>query len=341
MGEYRWSLQALSERVVWDWLDRWRGGLTGGNNGSEKKMKKKNEKKRETTHQTTDVCWGVTLLVTSAVMWSGTGQGAQPGLPVVDVTWYEARKTHWRGGWLDQSPLFILALVFLFISPSHTCTHTNIRSLPHSLLSSSLCQSYLSYHAATHFPSLLNSFLSIQYSPLSHFLSRSCSISLSPQWAVSLSRSAEQRAWVRLQTSLQWIGKNRALVTAAGWRGGKEREEIEIRESKRGKKRGWNTRRNENRRVKRKLERVGQKGGGRARWPQGVLGAARRGFEGCQRSVSGLSATLHQYGENRLGLWHAVSYLSSKHVLLLHHNGQYNHTDLAQIVFANRSVFKG
>lgn len=142
------------------------------------------------------------------------------------------------GGWLDQSPLFILALVFLFISPSHTCTHTNIRSLPHSLLSSSLCQSYLSYHAATHFPSLLNSFLSIQYSPLSHFLSRSCSISLSPQWAVSLSRSAEQRAWVRLQTSLQWIDKNRALVTAAGWRGGKEREEIEIRESKRGEKRG-------------------------------------------------------------------------------------------------------
>lgn len=201
-----------------------------------RKWKKINKKKRETTHQTTDVCWGVTLLVTSAVMWSGTGQGAQPGLPVADVTWYEARKTHWRGGWLDQSPLFILAILFLFISPSHTCTHTNIRSLPHSLLSSSLCQSYLSYHAATHFPSLLNSFLSIQYSPLSHFLSRSCSISLSPQWAVSLSRSAEQRAWVRLQTSLQWIDKNRALVTAAGWRGGKEREEIEIRESKRGKK---------------------------------------------------------------------------------------------------------
>lgn len=64
------------------------------------------------------------------------------------------------------------------------------------------------------------------------------------------------------------------------------------------------------------------------------------GFEGCERSVSGLSATLHQYGENRLGLWHAVSYLSSKHVLPLHHDGQYNHTDLAQIVFANlKSVF--
>lgn len=274
------------------------------------------------------------------VIWDGAGSTAWPACRWCDLIWSQEDALE-GGGWLDQSPLFILALVFLFISPSHTCTHTNIRSLPHSLLSSSLCQSYLSYHAATHFPSLLNSFLSIQYSPLSHFLSRSCSISLSPQWAVSLSRSAEQRAWVRLQTSLQWIDKNRALVTAAGWRGGKEREEIEIRESKRGKKKGWNTRRNENRRVKRKLERVGQKGGGRARWPQGVLGAARRGFEGCQRSVSGLSATLHQYGENRLGLWHAVSYLSSKHVLLLHHNGQYNHTDLAQIVFANLSVFKG
>lgn len=86
------------------------------------------------------------------------------------------------------------------------------------------------------FPSLLISFLSIQYSPLSHFLSRSCSISPSPQWAVSLSRSAEQRAWVRLQTSLQWIDKNRALVAAAGEKG-KAREEMKIRESKKGKRR--------------------------------------------------------------------------------------------------------
>lgn len=306
-----------------------------------RKWKKKN-KKRERQHTKQQMCAGE-WPCSWQVLWCDLGRGREHSLACLSLMWPDmkpGRRTG-GGGWLDQSPLFILAILFLFISPSHTCTHTNIRSLPHSLLSSSLCQSYLSYHAATHFPSLLNSFLSIQYSPLSHFLSRSCSISLSPQWAVSLSRSAEQRAWVRLQTSLQWIDKNRALVTAAGWRGGKEREEIEIRESKRGKKRGWNTRRNENRRVKRKLERVGQKGGGRARWPQGVLGAARRGFEGCQRSVSGLSATLHQYGENRLGLWHAVSYLSSKHVLLLHHNGQYNHTDLAQIVFANLSVFKG
>ena len=54
-----------------------------------------------------------------------------------------------------------------------------------------------------------------------------------PSGLVSLSRSAEQRAWVRLQTSLQWIDKNRALVTAAGWREGKERVEMKIRESKR------------------------------------------------------------------------------------------------------------
>ena len=136
MGEYRWSLQALSERVVWDWLDRWRGGLTGGNNGSEKKMKKKKkERERETTHQTTDVCWGVTLLVTSAVMWSGTGQGAQPGLPVADVTWYEARKTHWRGGWLDQSPLlFSLSSFSLSLPLTHARTQTSAVCLIHCCL---------------------------------------------------------------------------------------------------------------------------------------------------------------------------------------------------------------
>lgn len=59
---------------------------------------------------------------------------------------------------------------------------------------------------------------------------------------------------------------------------------MEIRESKR----------EENKRVRRKLKRVGEKGGGRAGRQQGVLGAAGKGFEGCERSVSGLSATLHQ-----------------------------------------------
>lgn len=58
----------------------------------------------------------------------------------------------------------------------------------------------------------------------------------SPQWAVSLSRSAEQRARVRLQPSLQRTDKNRALVTAAGWRAREEGEEMEIGEAKRGKK---------------------------------------------------------------------------------------------------------
>lgn len=116
----------------------------------------------------------------SAVMWSGTGQRAKPEQAVVEVMWYDAWRTHGRGG-LDQSPLLFSPLVFLFISLSHTCAHTNIRSLSHSPLSSLLCKSYLSHHAATHFPSLFNSFLSIQYSPLSHFLSRSCSILLSPR----------------------------------------------------------------------------------------------------------------------------------------------------------------
>lgn len=135
------------------------------------------------------------------------------------------------GGGLDQSPL--LSSLLFFISLSHTCTLTNIRSLSHSSLSSLLCQSYLSCHAATHFPSLLNSFLSIPLA-LIFFLAPAVS-RFSPRWAVSLSRSAEQRAWVRLQTSLQWIDKNRALVAAAGWREGKEKEETEI-ESERIKK---------------------------------------------------------------------------------------------------------
>ncbi len=112
------------------------------------------------------------------VIWDGAGSNAWTGCRWCDVIW--CQEDAWGGGVTGPEPSFILALVFLFISLSHTCTHTNIRSLSHSPLSSLLCQSYLSYQAATHFPSLLNSFLSIQYSPLSHFLSHSCSILLSP-----------------------------------------------------------------------------------------------------------------------------------------------------------------
>lgn len=129
------------------------------------------------------------------------------------------RRTRGWGWYLDQSPL--LSSLFFFISLSHTCTHTNICSLPHSSLSSLLCQSYLSCHAATHFPSLLNSLLSIPLALALIFVLAPALSRFSPQWAVSLSRSAEQRAWVRLQNSLQWIDKNRALVAAAGWREGK------------------------------------------------------------------------------------------------------------------------
>lgn len=94
-----------------------------------RKWKKINKKKRETTHQTTDVCWGVTLLVTSAVMWSGTGQGAQPGLPVVDVTWYEARKTHWRGGMAGPKPPFYSrSRLSLYLSFSHMHAHKHPQS---------------------------------------------------------------------------------------------------------------------------------------------------------------------------------------------------------------------
>lgn len=78
---------------------------------------------------------------------------------------------------------------------------------------------------------------------------------------MSLSRSAEQRAWVRLQNSLQWIDKNRVLVAAAGW---KERERKGRDGDKYLKKEG-------NKRVRRDLDR---KGGGRAGQQQGVQGAA-------------------------------------------------------------------
>lgn len=158
---------------------------------------------------------------------------------------------------MDQSPL--LSSLFFFISLSHTSTHPNIRSVSHSSLSSLLCQSYLSCHAATHFPSLLNSFLSI---PLALIFALAPALScFSPQWAVSLSRSAEQRAWVRLQNSLQWIDKNRALVAAAGWKEGKrEGRDGDKYLKKEGNKKG--------------KERLGRKGGGGAGRQRGVRGAA-------------------------------------------------------------------
>lgn len=229
MGEYRRSHKALSERVVRDWLDRWSWWFDG-----RKQWSKEEEKKRDNTpnDKTTDVCWRVTLLVT--VLWCDLrhgGQAAVPGLAVIDVTWYDAGKT-WEDvvggdGWLDQSPLLFLSSshsLSLFLT--HSGTQTSAVCAIHHRLPCSvnlICPVML----PPTFPWLLISFLSIQYSLLSHFLSRSCSISPSPQWTVSLSRSAEQRAWVRLQTSLQWIDKNRALVTAARWRErkGKRRDE--------------------------------------------------------------------------------------------------------------------
>ena len=283
MGECRWSLQALSERVVWDWLDRWRGGLTGGNNGSEKKMKKKKrERERDNTPNNRCVLGSDPARDKCCdVIWDGGGQGAQPGLAVVDVTWYEARKTH-RGGWVGCGVRVgggSLSSFSLSLFLTHARTQTSAVCLIHCCLPRSvnlICPTML----PPTFPRSL--ILSCPFSiPLSLIFFLAPALSrFPPSGLVSLSRSAEQRAWVRLQTSLQWIDKNRALVTAAGWREGKERVEMKIRESKRlggGEKGGWNTRRNENRRVKRKLERVGQKGGGRARWPRGVLGAARRG----------------------------------------------------------------
>lgn len=189
--------------------------------GRKRCSKKEKDRKRDTSYQTTDVFCTVTQL----------GGGGVIACRWFDVIWCQEDA---QRGWLHQS-----TLLFSFYSLSPFLTHAHTRS--HSLLSSLLRQSYLSYHAATHFLSLFNSLLSFQYSPLSFSSSLLLYLaSLSGPWV-----SAEQWPWARLLSSLPWTDTNRALVTAAGWREGNERgEEMEIRESER-EKINWNTRRKE------------------------------------------------------------------------------------------------
>lgn len=127
------------------------------------------------------------------------GWAAMPGLAVVDVTWYDARKMHgWgRGDWTKA--LFYFCL--FFISLSHTCTQTSSLCPIHCRLPCSvnlICPTMLP-------PTFLRSLiLSCSFSiPLSLIFFLTPALSRFPQWAVSLSRSAEQRAWVRLHTGLQ------------------------------------------------------------------------------------------------------------------------------------------
>lgn len=65
----------------------------------------------------------------SAVMWSGTGQGAMPGLAVVDVTWYDARKTHGGDDW-TEALFYSRSRLSLYLSFSHMHTHKYSQSVP-------------------------------------------------------------------------------------------------------------------------------------------------------------------------------------------------------------------
>ncbi len=65
----------------------------------------------------------------SAVMWSGTGLGATPGQAVVDVTWYDARKTHRRGDW-TKVPFYSHSCLSLYLSLSHMHAHKHLQSIP-------------------------------------------------------------------------------------------------------------------------------------------------------------------------------------------------------------------
>lgn len=166
----------------------------------------------------------------SAVMWTGTwrGRGGEQRLDWLSLMWPDMVPGRCSGGVrLDQSPLLFLPPLYLPLSHMHARKH--LQSVPFTAVFPAL--SILSVPPCCHpLPSLLNSFLSIHYSPLSHFPSRCCSIWLS-QRAVSLSRSAEQRAWVRLHASLQRTDKNKASVLLLLQ--GEERVEMERNETER------------------------------------------------------------------------------------------------------------
>lgn len=127
-----------------------------------KKWSRKRGKKQKNRQQSRpQVCAGDPAC-DSAVMWSGTEQAAEPGLAV------QASPVHWcdmmpkrQKAVSTKRPFFIFTLG-LYRSFSHMFWHSVSNSLP----ASSFCQSYRPCHAATHFPSLFNSFLSIP--PCSH-----------------------------------------------------------------------------------------------------------------------------------------------------------------------------
>lgn len=141
------------------------------------KSREREKKKQHTKQQMRSGGW-LCLWQCCDVVWDRAGSNAWTGCCWYDVIWCQEDLWGWVGdvSWLDQSPPLFSLYSFSLSLFSHTHAHKH----PQSVRSSSLCQSYLSYHAATHYHSFLNSFLSIQYSPFSHFLPDSCFISLSP-----------------------------------------------------------------------------------------------------------------------------------------------------------------
>lgn len=100
-------------------------------------------------------CVLVTLHVT--VQWCDLGLSREQSLEWLSLMWRDMMPRRcMRGRVSGPKTPFILTLV-LYRSFSHMFWHSVSNSLP----SSSLCQSYRPCHAATHFPSLFNSFLSI------------------------------------------------------------------------------------------------------------------------------------------------------------------------------------
>lgn len=85
---------------VWCWTDLTGDAVVWRDETAVQKRKKK--KDRDNTPDNRRVLESDPAC-DSAVMWSGTGQGATPGLAVVDVTWYDARK---REGVWTKAPFY-------------------------------------------------------------------------------------------------------------------------------------------------------------------------------------------------------------------------------------------
>lgn len=180
-------------------LDRRHCCLRQNNNGLERE-----KTQEERTEQNTDVFWWPCMWQCSDVIWGSARSRAWTGYCWCDAIWCQEGARGWDV-WTKGGPFY-----------AHPCSLSLF--LTHVLAQ---CVNFIAVftlsisHAAT--PSLFNSFLS---SPLALIFF----LTLPPKWAVSLSRSTEQWAWVQFPTSLQLIDKNTDLVAAAAgwWEGGRD-----------------------------------------------------------------------------------------------------------------------